>query len=144
MLKVGVVIIVVVLIYGALPSLMAIITPSSSLKGVMQPIGKTVEDARNDGYLGTLMLFQRTMAIYSLLLTMSGFFVLFAAFRKAQQWAWWALLILGGIAWIYGLIVNIVLGDNIAIIMELIGTALLLLGLFLPVKEFFGRASAEA
>jgi uncharacterized membrane protein len=67
------------------------------------------------------------------------FFVLFNAFNKAAQWAWWAILIVGGIGWIYGLIVQILEGDMMNMTLHIIGIVILALGLLLPVKEFFAK-----
>ncbi len=145
MLKVAVVILIVMLAYATVYSLLGIIVPKVVLKsGVKAAIGKTLEDASADGYLKSLTGLQRGLNIFSLATVLSGFFILFAAFQKAQKWAWLTFLVVGGIAWLGGLIISISIGDTMNMIMQLIGTVLLVLGLLLSAKSFFGQTAEEA
>ncbi|MFC1715359.1 hypothetical protein ACFL6S_16950 [Candidatus Poribacteria bacterium] len=145
MLKVAVTILIIMLAYATVYSVLGIIAPKVLLKsGVKAAIGKTLEDASADGYLKSLTGLQRGMNVFSLATVLSGFFVLFAAFKKAQKWAWFSFLVVGGIAWLGGLIISISVGDTMNLIMQLIGTVLLVLGLLLPIKSFFGQTAEEA
>ena len=142
MLKVSVVILVVMLAYGGIYSLMSILVPTVVMKSALEAaIGKTLDDAKNDGYSRSLTVSQRNTGVFALASITSGFFVLFAAFRKSQKWAWWAFLVVGGIAWIGGLIVTIAIGDNTNMLMQLIGLVIFLVGILLPVKVFFAKAA---
>ena len=144
MLRIAVIILVIMLAYATVYSTMSIIVPKVvSATGFKAMMGKTLDDAEADGYLKPLMTGQRNVGIYAFATTMSGFFVLFAGFRKAQKWAWWAFLVVGGIAWFGGLIISIAIGDMTNMIFQIIGAVLYILGVFLPIKSFFGQATGE-
>ena len=144
MLKVAVVILVVMLAYAGIYSLMSIIAPKvmmeSSLKAVA---GKTVDDAQDDGYLRYLVVNHINAGLFALTTTIAGFFVLFAGFQKAQKWAWWSFLVVAGIAWLGGLVITITTGDNLNMILRLIGAVIFLVGLLIPIKAFFGGKAKE-
>ena len=140
MLKASVIILVIMLAYAGVYSLMSIIVPKAVMKSALEAtIGKTLDNARDDGYLRSLTAGQRNTGVFALASVASGFFVLFAAFRKAQRWAWWAFLVVGGIAWLGGLIVTMAIGDNTNMLMQLIGLVIFLVGLLIPVKAFFTK-----
>jgi len=144
MLKVAVIILVVMLAYATVYSLMSIVAPKVVLKSsIAASIEKTVDNARDDGYLKAFTTAQINIGVFALATTLAGFFVLFAGFRKAQQWAWWCFLVVAGVAWLGGLIITIVIGDKTNMILHLIGTVVFLVGLLLPVKEFFAKPAAE-
>jgi hypothetical protein len=144
MLKVAVIILVVMLVYATVYSLMDLIMPKVVMASVlMAASGKTVDDAQTDGYLKPLAISQRIIGVFALAATISGFFILFAGFRKAQKWAWWALLVVGGVAWFGGLIISIAIRDNTNMIFLIIGVVLCIAGVFLPIKSFFGQATGE-
>lgn len=145
MLKVAVIVLIVMLAYGGIYSLMSIIVPKVVMKtGIEAAIGKTIDDARNDGYLRSIATGQRNTGVFALASIASGFFVLFAAFRKAQKWSWWAFLVVGGIAWVGGLVITMAIGDNTNMLMQLVGLVILLVGLLLPIKVFFAKAAGES
>ena len=145
MLKVAVVILTVMLAYAAIYSLMALIVPKVILKSSIQAtIGKTLEDAQDDGYLRVLTFIMINLGGISLSQLIASFFILFLGFRKAQIWAWLALLIIGCVGWGVGLIINIVSGDMTNMTLHIIGVVIFLIGIFLPVKEFFVKPSQEA
>jgi predicted membrane channel-forming protein YqfA (hemolysin III family) len=50
----------------------------------------------------------------------------------------------GGIAYIYGLIVQVIEKDTFNMILHIVGTALIFIGLVLPIKEFFGKKGGTA
>ena len=67
------------------------------------------------------------------------FFILMIGFKKGEQWAWWAFVVVGGISWGYGLIMQIIEKDMMNLILHLVGISLLLLGVLLPIKAFFPK-----
>ena len=143
MLKVAVIILIVMLAYGGIYSLMSIIVPTVVMKSALEAtISKTLDNARDDGYLKALKGGRRSQGLYALTTTIAGFFVLFAGFRKSQKWAWWAFLVVGGIAWLWGLIYSIAIVDKVNIPFMAIGIVIFLVGLLLPVKEFFVKEAA--
>lgn len=142
MLKVAVVILIVMLAYAAVYSLMNLVVPEVMMKSSLEAMtAKPPGDAGE--YLKPLTVGQRNVGVHALATTIAGFFVLFAGFRKAQKWAWWSFLVVGGIAWVGGLIISIAIGDTMNMIFLIIGTVLCLVGILLPIKSFFAKA-AEA
>ncbi len=144
MLKVAVVILVVMLAYATVYCLLGLIVPEVALKSNLGARGKTVDEVRNDGYLGIIATSQRNIGVFALATIISAFFVLFAGFRKAEKWAWWAFLVVGNVAWVGSLIINIAIGNTTDAILHIIGTVVGLVGIFLPVKVFFGKEAEEA
>lgn len=143
MLKVAVIILIVMLAYAGVYSLMCIITPTVMMKSTLTATtGKTIDNARSDGYLKVLKIDQIRIGAFALATVASGFFVLFAAFRRAQKWAWYGFLVVGGIAWLNGLIVTIVIGDMMNMLLQIIGMVIFLVGLFIPIKVFFAKKEA--
>ena len=141
MLKVAVVILTFMLAYAGIYSLMGIFVPELMLMRTLKTIsGKTTDDARDDGYLRFLSGMTRAFGLFALVIVIAGFFTLFAAVRKAQKWAWWALLIGGSITWLWAVIHCIVFVDKLIILLMAIGMLTFLAGLLLPVKEFFARS----
>lgn len=144
MLKIAVVILVVMLAYAGVYSLMCIVAPKAVLKNTVQAsTEKTLDDAQNDGYLKALTVIMRNLGALALAGIIAELFILLTAFRKAQKWAWVALLIACSVGWLSGLIINIAIGDKTNMILHLIGIVVFLVGLLLPVKEFFAKPAAE-
>lgn len=145
MLKVSVIILVVMFSYAAVYSLVAIIVPEVVLKSTLQAsIGKTLDQAQNDGYLKVLTAIVIYLGGLALALVIAGFFILIIGFRKAQKWAWWALLIVCCIGWLVGLIINVPIGETTNVSLHIVGLVMFLVGLLLPVKTFFAKAVEEA
>jgi len=143
MLKVAVIILIVMLAYAGIYSLISIIAPTVTMKGTLAATtGKTTDNARSDGYIKALAVNQVKTGAFALASVVSGFFVLFAAFRKAQKWAWYAFLCVGGISWLNGLIISIATGDMMNMLPNIIGMVIFLVGLLLPIKVFFGKKEA--
>jgi len=143
MLKVAVVILIVMLAYAGVYSLMSIFAPTVMMKSALTATtGKTLDNARDDGYLKALTGGQRNLGLYALTTAIAGFFVLFAGFRKGQKWAWWSFLVVGGITWLWGLVYAIVTVDTIHITLGAIGMVIFLVGLLIPIKAFFGKKEA--
>ena len=140
MMRIAVLILVIMLAYAGIYSLMSIFVPKLVMESIFSAItDKPLSSIQDAGYLKALSGRQMHAGMYTLTTVIAGFFVLFAGFQKAQKWGWWGFLVVGGIAWLWGLIYSIVIGDNLSIIFMLIGTVLLLVGLFLPYKSFFGK-----
>jgi len=144
MLKVAVIILAVGTIYAGIYSLMGIIAPEMMVQSAFEAItGKTLDSVQDADYLGALSHEVRLEGLYALTAVIFSFAILFAGFRKAQRWAWWAFLVGGGIAWLWGLIDAIVIGNKLHIPLQAIGVVLFLVGILLPVKVFFGKEAEE-
>ena len=143
MLKVAVVILVIMLAYGGVYALMSIIVPKATMGSTFKArTGKALDSVQDADYLGVLVGIHRQLGLYALTTTISGFFVLFAAFRKAQKWAWWCFLVVGGIAWLWGMISAIVIGDKVNMPLQIIGMVIFLVGILIPIKVFFAKEAS--
>jgi len=141
MLKVAVIILIVVHIFAGIYSGLTVIAPRMMLKSTFKAMtGNELDSVQDADHLKVTLNRNRKAGFYALVTVIFSFFVLFAGFRKAQQWAWWCFLIGGGVAWLGGLIDYIILGSAMHIVLQAVGTVLFLLGVLLPVKAFFSEA----
>ncbi len=106
--------------------------------------GKTLAAIGDPGVADTILIYTRHMGVFALCITIAMFFILFKGFKKGEKWAWWAFFFVGGIAYIYGLIVQVMEKDMFNMILHIVGTALIFIGLVLPIKEFFGKKGETA
>ncbi len=139
MLKVGTILVAIGLVFSGLYGLLIAISPVTIVGSTLEAHGETYEAVKDTGVGQSFITQSRHLGVFAVCISIAMFFVLFNAFNKAAQWAWWAVLIVGGIGWIYGLIVQIMEGDMLNMILHIIGIVILALGLFLPVKEFFAK-----
>ena len=138
MLKVATIVLLVMLVFAGVYSFIAIFVPKVTMSsGFEASTGKSF-DGIQDGKFGDFLTGTYTyMGIFALATTISGFFIVFAGFRKAEKWAWFAMMVIGGLVWIYGTINSLSIGDTLNGIMQIVGLGLLVIGLLLPLKEFF-------
>ena len=62
------------------------------------------------------------------------------SYRNGEKWAWYALLIAGGITWGTFIIYKIVIGYiGVSMMTFVVGAALVVVGLALPAKEILGK-----
>jgi hypothetical protein len=142
MLKAAVVILIIGHVFAGIYSLTAIIIPGVMLKSTFEAVtGKTLDSVQDAGYLKVTLNRYRTAGLYALTTTIFGFFVLFVGFRRAQKWAWWTLLVGGGIALLWGLVNYIVVGSKLHILLQAVVMAIFLVGILIPIKAFFGKAA---
>jgi hypothetical protein len=140
MLKAGTIVLFVLFIVLTGYSFVDIIAPSITLEGDFQAItGKSYEGVLEAGPLAVPMLYLRHLGVVSIALAIAATFILFEGFRKGQRWAWWALLVSGGIVTVFGTIVNFAIGSWFDFTAHLIAVLWLLVGLLIPVKTFFSR-----
>ncbi len=140
MLKVAVIILVIMLAFAGVYSIMSLVTPKILGESVFQSLtGDSLESIQDAGYLRAILSWERSVGLFALATVISGFFILFAGFRKAEKWAWWAFLVVGVMVWAWGLINALLIGDKVNSLMELIGLVLVLVGVFIPVKAFFSK-----
>jgi len=145
MLKVAVVILAVMHIFAGIVALASFIAPKTMIRSTFEAMtGKEIDSVQDADLLKVILNRQSKVGFYALSTVVFSLFVLFAGFRKAQKWAWWCFLIVGGIVWGEGLISYILIGSMMYILIYAIGTALLLLGVLLPIKAFFGTEVEEA
>jgi tellurite resistance protein TehA-like permease len=139
MLKVGTILLAIGLIFSSVYGILLVFTPATISASTLEVRGGNFEAAKDTAAGQAFIVQSRHLGVMVICLSIAMFFVLFTAFNKGAQWAWWALLFGGGIAWLYGLIVQILEGDMLNMILHIIGIIILLFGLLLPVKEFFAK-----
>lgn len=139
MLRVGTTLLAICLLFATAYGVLLAISPSIIAKSTLEVRGETFE-ALKDTAAGQAFIAQtRHVGVFAICISIALFFVLFNVFNKGAKWAWWAFLIVGGIAWIFGLITQIIEGDRLNMILHIIGLVILAFGLFLPVKVFFPK-----
>ena len=140
MLKTASIFILIGLLFGTIYTLVVVVSP--------QTVANSTLEARADSNLGyiqdkgaaeTILIYARHMGVFGLTTNIAMFFVFFMAFKKAQKWAWWAFLLTGGTAWLFGLVTQIGEGDMMNLIGHVIGLGLWLIGILLPIKVFFPK-----
>jgi len=139
MLKVAVIILLVVFSYSVIISLMEIFVPTVATGNILKAVtGETLDSVQSAGYLKAIKLGIMSSGIHALSSSIVCLFVLFTGFRKAQKWAWWALLV-GGCISGGGGILPISIGDWVYSFIYIIGVVIFLVGIFLPIKAFFAK-----
>ena len=143
MLRVAVIILAIIFGYSAVISLMDLIIPRVAMGSMLNALTGETLDNIPASYLKAIKLGVTSSGVFALSGTIVSFFILFTGFRKAQRWAWWALLIGGCVSGIGGGILPISTGDKVYSLIFIIGVVILLVGIFLPIKEFFAKPSQE-
>jgi hypothetical protein len=137
MVRVSTVILFVLFVLAAGYSIMAIFAPAIVLEADFQAItGKSYEEILSPEALRVSVSHIRHMEVFAVTTIVAGFFILFAGFRKAERWAWWAMLVIGVIAWGYGAVINVLNGNTLDSVVFLVGSVVFLVALFLPIKKF--------
>ena len=140
MLKTAGVFLLIGLLFGTVYSLVVIVSPQTIANSTLKAKADTkLANIQDQVAAETIVAQTRHLGIFALTTNIAMFFVLFMGFKKAQKWAWWAFLFVGGIAWIYGLIMQIGEGDMMNLIGHVIGIVLWLIGILIPIKVFFPK-----
>jgi hypothetical protein len=139
MLRAGTIMLLVLFIITAGYSVVDIVAPQITLEGDFQAVvGSSYEGALEAGPQSLAMLYLRHIAVGSLAVSTAAIFILFGGFRRAQPWAWWALLVSGGMVAGFGTVVNLRIANWFDFTTHLAALVWLLAGLLIPVKRFFG------
>lgn len=139
MLKVGTILLVIGLIFSTIYGILLVFTPATISASTVEVRGGSFEAAKDTPVGQAFIIQTRHLGVEVILISIAMFFVLFAGFNKGALWAWWAFLISGGIGWVFSVIIQILETDMLNMTLSIIGLVLLLLALFLPIKEFFGK-----
>ncbi len=144
MLKTGFYILVIAMIFCLLYGVLLVFNPEMVAESTLEArTGKTFTMVQEIDVADVITVQTRHLGILSLVATIALIFILFKGFKQGERWAWYAFLITGILVWGYGLIVQIGEGDMLNTILHVIGAALLLFGLVIPFKDFFGKAKAQ-
>lgn len=139
-LQISFVILLIMMILAFVYALMATITPQIIVMRSFQGyVGTSWAEfvGSNPPVSGYIMILERMAGGLGLAVTLGGFLVLFTAFRKAEKWAWFYVLITGVIAWVNNLVANLAFRNAMTTWIIVIGLVLLTLGLVIPSKKFF-------
>jgi len=140
MVRVSAIILFVLFVLAAGYSIVLIIVPTIVLEGDFQAItGKSYEEFLSSEAVQVSLSHIRHMQVFAVTSIVAGFFILFAGFRKAEKWAWWAMLVIGAIAWGYGAVINLLNGNTLDSVVHLVGLVVFLVALFLPLRKFMAR-----
>jgi hypothetical protein len=137
MLKTASTILLIVVVFGAIYSLVLIVSPQtvSTL---------TDEDLQSPACIKRIFEVVRHMGALGLAANIAVFFILYNGFKKGLKWGWWGFLLTGIVGWGYGLVRFIINGDTKNLIGNLVGVVLLLAGILLPLKVFFPKKTAAS
>jgi len=141
-IKISYVILFIMMILGLVYALMALISPQMVVMRSFQGfIGQSWFEfvAANPTLSKYILLIERMAGGLGLAVSIGGLFVLMTAFRKAEKWAWWYVLVVGIIAWVNNLIPNLIVKNTMNTTIIIIGLALIIIGLIIPAKDFFSK-----
>jgi len=83
-----------------------------------------------------ILIKERMMGAQWIAASLSGIFVLFAAFRKVEKWAWYCILVLTIIGWGSALIEGITFNNPPVIIIAVVGLVLVAIGIIMSASVF--------
>ena len=142
MVKVGSIILFVLFVLAAGYEIAIFAVPAMMLEGDFQATtGKSYKEFLQPEALRVSFSHARHMMVIAITQKVAALFILFAGFRKAERWAWWAMLVVGGITCVYGSAINILNGNTFDSAVHLVASAALVVALLLPVKRFFMQST---
>ena len=142
MVKVSTIILFVLFVLSAGYEIAIFAVPTMMLDGDYQAItGKSYKEFLQPEALRVSISHARHMMVIAITQKVAALFILFAGFRKAERWAWWAMLVVGGITCVYGSVVNILNGNTFDSAVHLVASAVLMVALILPAKKFLAKSN---
>jgi hypothetical protein len=142
MVRVSTIILFVLFVLSAGYEIAIFAVPTMMLEGDFQAItGKSYKEILPPEAIRVSVSHTRHMMVINITLKVAAFFILFAGFRKAERWAWWAMLVVGGITCVYGAVINMLNGNILDSVVFLVALVVLLVALFLPIRKFMARSS---
>jgi hypothetical protein len=98
MVRISTIILFVLFVLAGGYSIACIAVPTIVLEGDFQAMtGKSYEELLAPEAIRVSVSHIRHMEVFGITTIVAGFFILFAGFRKAERWAWWAMLVIGAI-----------------------------------------------
>ena len=142
MVRVSTIILFVLFVLSVGYSLVLIVVPTIVLEGDFQAItGKSYEEFLSAEAVRVSVVHIRHMQVFDITAIVAAFFILFAGFRKAETWAWWAMLVIGAVSLGFGTVLNVLIGNKLDSAVFLVASAVFLVALFLPIRKFMARSS---
>lgn len=140
MLKTASAILLIVVVFGAIYSLVIIVSPQTVSGHSLMVSGEPQNPAVSKAIYDVV----RHLGAFGLALNIAAFFILINGFKKGLKWGWWGFFLIGFVGWGYGLARFIINGDTKNLIGQLIGIILFLIGVLLPLNVFFPKKTAAA
>jgi hypothetical protein len=140
MLKTASTILLIVVVFGAIYSLVIIVSPQTVSGHSLMVSG----ERQNTAVSKAIYDIVRHLGAFGLALNIAAFFILINGFKKGLKWGWWGFFLIGFVGWGYGLVRFIINGDTKNLIGQLIGIILFLIGVLLPLKVFFPKKTVAA
>jgi hypothetical protein len=145
-IKIGMVFLLVMLIFALIYSIVAFFSPavfvSRSFSGATDQSWSDFVSSSPAVANYTLGL-ERTMAGFAFSVVIAGFFVLFTAFKRGEQWAWYYMLFVSLIAWLNNLRMAIATKSSLSLILNIVGLVLFIIGIVIPAKDFLGKQKTQ-
>jgi hypothetical protein len=140
MIKVATILLVIMLVFAGLYSLLVTFAPHIIAGSTMEArAGKTMDAITDTDCAEALIVQTRHLGIMAVAVVIALFFIVFTGFQKGERWAWWCCLVTGVVVWGYGVYIQASEADMLNLVLHLVGTVLLLLGVLLPIRSFFGK-----
>jgi hypothetical protein len=140
MLKTASTILLIVVVLGAIYSLVLIVSPQTVSSNSL----KANEELQSPAFTKAIYDVVRHMGALALAANIGAFFILINGFKKCLKWGWWGFFLTGIVGWGYGLVRFTINGDTKNLIGHLIGIVLFLIGVLLPLMAFFPKKPAAA
>lgn len=138
--KISFVIILIMMILALVYAFMATFMPQVIVMRSFQGYtGQSFAEyaATNPTVAGYILVLERMAGGVGLALVLGGLIVLMTAFKKAEKWAWFFVLVTAFIGWVNNLIANIAFKNSMTTTIIVVGLILLAIGLIIPAKDFF-------
>jgi len=142
MLRAATIVLTVVIVFAGVYAVLTIALPDI-IEGVTfeAVTGESLDGLQAAGYARPYLIIARHEGLFALTTVIPTGFILYHGFRRKQRWAWWAILLTSCLGWGWGLVDSSLHGAVINAVPHAAGLVLILVGLFLPFREFFGRGA---
>lgn len=140
MLKTASTILLIVVVFGAIYSLVTIVSPQTVSGNTLEASG----EPQTPAVVKAIYNVVRHLGAFALCANIGAFFILINGFKKGLKWGWWGFFLTGIVGWGFGLVRFILNGDTKNLIGHLIGIVLFLIGVLLPLKVFFPKKTVAA
>jgi len=145
-MTIGMVILLIGSIFALVYSVVAFLSPAIFVtKSFSGATGQAWPDfvSSSPDIANYILGLERTLAGFAFAVVIAVFFVLFTAFKRQEQWAWYCILVVCLLAWLNNLVGSAIAGkSSLSLILTLIGIGLFILGIVLSAKDFFGKKKA--
>jgi lipoprotein signal peptidase len=142
--RVATVILIVTFAFAGAYALLTIALPELIEGITFQAVtGGRLTELQDMGVRRAFRIVSRHEGLFALTTVIPSFFILFTGFRKSERWAWWAIFSTGILAWGWGIADSLTHGGYVNFWLHILGVVIMLVGLLLPMKEFFRKDTSS-